>query len=650
MGAQAAENAGPPEPSPWIPPPSSSSPPDNADTQQAESPKQETPPAQGRQRYYRPRTCRICLEEVQPTTEIDDSIAGRMFQSKTRVRYVSEDPELGRLMSPCKCKGSQKYVHEGCLQAWRRAQPLADRNFWKCPTCSFEYRMERLRWSQWLSSRLLRVAITIMILVVTVFVLGFIADPIIKLWLDPFFFVDSVFYDDEDDYHVPVAGLVDDEPNSWSFHFFKGFASLGLLGFFKSFFVTSPWRWFGGVRVGGGRRRGTARDRVESVNMIVIVLGVVTFLGATWKVVTHYTSVALEKFSDRVADVQGDDDDDEDEDAAGAPAPAPPQESRKDRSKSTVAMHFAYPPRKSSNPQPYLPRGSKLPALRKSRLKVIALGGLAFFTIIWIIIRASGSRAPTRHKPNGNPPAVIVTVLDEKKYSKGYIDTIKENRMQYAEKHGYQTFFPSAEDYDLKKAPASWASVVASRHALTKYPDAYFVWFLDQNSFIMNPSLKIEQDIMAPAKIESLMKKDQPVVPPDSIIKTFSHLRGGDVDFVLTQDKEGLSVGSFIVRNGEWGEFMLETWFDPIYRSYNFQRAETHALEHIVQWHPTILAKMAIVDQNVINSYSNGKTGQEYKEGDLAVRFPDCAAAGAQACETEAQKYAQQWRLAFKNA
>jgi len=145
-------------------------------------------------------------------------------------------------------------------------------------------------------------------------------------------------------------------------------------------------------------------------------------------------------------------------------------------------------------------------------------------------------------------------------------------------KIGYMTLFPNADDYDLKKAPPSWASVVATRHALTKFPDCHFVWFLDQNSFIMNPRLKIEEHVMAPTRIESLMIKDQPVVPPDSIIKTFSHLRGSDVNFVLTQDKDGLSSGSFVVRNGEWGRFMLETWFDPIYRSYNFQKAETHAL------------------------------------------------------------------------
>lgn len=121
-------------------------------------------------------------------------------------------------------------------------------------------------------------------------------------------------------------------------------------------------------------------------------------------------------------------------------------------------------------------------------------------------------------------------------------------------------------------------SVVAMRHSLTKFPDCKFVWYLDQNSFIMNFQLSIEEHVMKESRLESLMIKDFPVVPPDSIIKTFSHLKGQDVDFVLTQDKEGLSAGSFIVRNGDWARFFLETWFDPLYRSYNFQKAETHAL------------------------------------------------------------------------
>lgn len=106
-------------------------------------------------------------------------------------------------------------------------------------------------------------------------------------------------------------------------------------------------------------------------------------------------------------------------------------------------MHFALPPRKTSKPPPYLPRTSRLPGLRRTRPKLIALAGLFFFALIYLVTRTSSSShaAPTqRAPPRGNPPVVLVTVLDESKYSKAYLETVKENRMQYAEKHG--TFSP----------------------------------------------------------------------------------------------------------------------------------------------------------------------------------------------------------------
>lgn len=84
--------------------------------------------------------------------------------------------------------------------------------------------------------------------------------------------------------------------------------------------------------------------------------------------------------------------------------------------------------------------------------------------------------------------------------------------------------------------------------------------------------------LLAPKRLEQLMLRDVSVVPPDSVIKTFSHLKGDKVDLVLTQDGEGLCQGSFIIRQTDWAKFFLDTWFDPLYRSYNFQKAEGHAL------------------------------------------------------------------------
>lgn len=349
-------------------------------------------------------------------------------------------------------------------------------------------------------------------------------------------------------------------------------------------------------------------------------------------------------------------------------------------------MHFAYPPRKNSNAPAFQPRSARLPLLRRGRTRVLAIAGLFFVAVLLLLSRSGGhanhwvslhnqakhdpdkgstmgnvatsevaagvtanSFATFNYAPTGKAPLVVlVTLFDETYFHHSFSEKVRENRKLYAQRHGYAAFFPKVGEYDLNGSPLSWTKVVAMRHALTMFPETTYFWYLDQDMFIMDMASSVENKIMAPARLEELMIKDHPVVPPDSIIKTFAHLRGNDVDFVVTQDNDGIATSSFVIRNGLWARFFFETWFDPIYRSYNFQKAETHALEHIVQWHPTILSKMAVVPQRIINSYSKSDHGAIFERGDMAVRIVGCTKSSSSQCETEAEPFIKQWQVAAK--
>lgn len=112
------------------------------------------------------------------------------------------------------------------------------------------------------------------IFLVATFVLGFLADPIINLYLDPYGTIADA---------MPLAGETvhygyEDEPITWIEHFTKGFASLGLLGFVKVLFGLGPWHW---MRIGGGgatRTGATGRERMQQLNWLAVILGVVTVL------------------------------------------------------------------------------------------------------------------------------------------------------------------------------------------------------------------------------------------------------------------------------------------------------------------------------------------------------------------------------------
>ncbi|KAF1945172.1 RING finger domain-containing protein [Clathrospora elynae] len=257
---------------------------------------------QSRRTHWPPRQCRICLETVQPTFNVPSQSLPSFLQSSN---VVYED-ESGRLIRPCLCKGSSKHVHEACLQAWRHADPsYGRRNYWQCPTCGFKYRLARLGAGRFIGSVGAQIALTAIILLSVIFVLGFVADPIINLYLDPW------------SYLTPWSGLsgsdysyhYEDESSTWYEHFAKGFASMGVLGFLKVI-VASPLSYF---RFGGGRtRNNTGRDRYEQVSWFIIVIGVGTFLAAIYKGVRVWSRRALEKAGERVMDVQGDDDDQDD--------------------------------------------------------------------------------------------------------------------------------------------------------------------------------------------------------------------------------------------------------------------------------------------------------------------------------------------------
>lgn len=251
-------------------------------------PPKPTPNASPKPRQHWPhRTCRICFETVEPTFLPLSENVPEIFQSSPSVIYESPDPDAGRLLRPCKCKGSSKYVHEGCLQAWRYADPeYGNRNYWQCPTCGFRYRLERMQWGRWISSTATQIILTCFISFMVLFAMGFVADPVINLYIDPYSVISFTPFSKVGARLEPM--LTDDDATSWTEHFIKGLASLGLLGFVKVLFALSPWQWWNirtsGIMNGGGRSGNTGRNRLASISWVVVVIGIATFL---WVCVVH---------------------------------------------------------------------------------------------------------------------------------------------------------------------------------------------------------------------------------------------------------------------------------------------------------------------------------------------------------------------------
>jgi hypothetical protein len=251
--------------------------------QETDEPSSELPESRA---HYPSRQCRICLEEVEPSFEPVEEGITAFLNPKPKVEYISSDPESGRLIRPCKCRGSQQYVHEGCLQEWRHADPqYGQRNYFQCPTCKFQYRLERMKWSRLIQNPLLQLGVTAFIMLITIFILGFVADPIINLYFEPVSTIGSIatghgvgHLDYEEDL---------DEYDGWILHFVKGLTSIGVLGFVKVLFTLNPFSWWNlrQTGLGSGRNR---RDRNDGNFTFFIIVGIVAFLFVSSPIVCKY--------------------------------------------------------------------------------------------------------------------------------------------------------------------------------------------------------------------------------------------------------------------------------------------------------------------------------------------------------------------------
>ncbi|EGX47914.1 hypothetical protein AOL_s00081g241 [Orbilia oligospora ATCC 24927] len=385
-------------------------------------------------------------------------------------------------------------------------------------------------------------------------------------------------------------------------------------------------------------------------------------------------------------------------------------------------MHFSLPPTvstTSSSPQlseKWAPKGASPASSRagyfthllKRRRRVLYLLIIGiFFTLAYLRWNEDGYTPRRVAVAKGAiPPVVLIVALDKNSLSSAYSKRILENRKRYAEKWGYEVFAGDLGDYEagneyqfkdgagkLRHYSKTFNKLPIIREAMSTYPYTKTFWFLSSDSLIINMDLDLETHILSKKRLGNLMLRNHAVIPPESIIKTFKRQNPNDIQLIITQDTKSVRSDSFIIRRQKdemgWGKkkhkggkkgatmfgyYLLDLWFDPLYRFYHFKEGETSALEHLIQWHPTVLAKLAIIPQRVMLSYpvaaggnspANKKKGDKdakpknegeeirakyagtgFESGDFVVHFEKCGDVDKnKACMKEFERY---WKMTEK--
>ncbi|CAK9782082.1 hypothetical protein CC85DRAFT_314202 [Cutaneotrichosporon oleaginosum] len=82
-----------------------------------------------------------------------------------------EEMELGRLISPCLCAGSMRYVHVKCINQWRGTGANA-KTFMECPQCHHQYSIRRTLVSGLATSKPILLLVTTILFLFITFISG----------------------------------------------------------------------------------------------------------------------------------------------------------------------------------------------------------------------------------------------------------------------------------------------------------------------------------------------------------------------------------------------------------------------------------------------------------------------------------------------
>lgn len=238
------------------------------------------------------------------------------------------------------------------------------------------------------------------------------------------------------------------------------------------------------------------------------------------------------------------------------------------------------------------------------------------------------------------PNVIIVTAIDFDRYSVSSLATLVQNRVNYAHEQGYGLYVRWYQEFAAvmnsktflnNRERSKWVRIFCLRSAMFAFPEAEWFWYLDQDGMIMNNRVNLLTDLLSKKALQTNILKERPIIPPEGYIKTYKNLKPENVRLIMTQSESMVVTNSFIVKNDVMGRAIMDFWGDKLNLNYNnFPFGPDSVITHVLQWHPFILSKTALIPTRLINSAhspqdldpnSHATDKFHYFAGDLAVQW-----------------------------
>lgn len=173
-----------------------------------------------------------------------------------------------------------------------------------------------------------------------------------------------------------------------------------------------------------------------------------------------------------------------------------------------------------------------------------------------------------------------------------------------------------------------WNKIPILQDAWARFPNAKWIWWLDIDIIIMTHSVDLQAHVLSHDGMRRnlLYDTDLPGVGGGPLgFKSLADPNPEDVNFLIAADAWGMNAGSFLMRRGEWTDWVLEMWDDPLAIAQDWVFAENDGWTHLFTKHQMVRDHTGNTHQRALNSYPhyNG-LGEHWEEGDLVVHFAGC--------------------------
>lgn len=198
---------------------------------------------------------------------------------------------------------------------------------------------------------------------------------------------------------------------------------------------------------------------------------------------------------------------------------------------------------------------------------------------------------------------IILATMHDDNYAELAAETWDNNKVKYAEKHGYAYIAKTENFYGI---PPGFEKVQFLIDLLDAYPDTEWIWWTGTDSMVTNFNVKVEDKVIAEADI----------------------VMSADFNFIINCD-------SILVRNTAASKAWLQSIMDAMPEYHNHQYKEQQFMIDTID---TAEAVISLQPQNHMNSYEykcykvapwnyqqetdvNGDRGQ-WEPGDWLVHWP----------------------------